>query len=95
MIARDFWFRNIKLSLREKCPNTELFSGPYFPACGLNTEIFGVNLRIQFKHRKIRTRKNSVFGHFPRSVSFRCHELMNEGRSVSYQVTKGRVKDVC
>ena len=25
-------------SLREKCPNTEFFSGPYFPAFGLNTE---------------------------------------------------------
>ena len=36
-----------------------VFPGPYFPAFGLNTEIFGVN--------KIRTRKNYVFGHFSRS----------------------------
>ena len=33
------------------------FSGPYFPAFGLNTEIYGVN----------RDQKNSVFGHFSRS----------------------------
>ena len=26
------------ITLREKCPNTECFSGPYFPAFGLNTE---------------------------------------------------------
>ena len=33
---------------------------------------FGVNLRIQSKYRKIRTRKNSVFGHFSRSVWCLC-----------------------
>ena len=54
-------------TLREKCPNTEFFSGPYFPAFGTNTEIYGVNLRIQSEYRKIRTRKNSVFGHCSRS----------------------------
>ena len=52
----------------EKCPNTEYFPGPYFPVFGLNTEIYGVNLRIQSKYRKIRTRNNSVFGLFSRSV---------------------------
>ena len=44
-----------------------VFSGPYFPVLGLNTEIYSVNLRIQSEYRKIRTRKNSVFGHFSRS----------------------------
>ena len=28
------------LSLREKCPNIEFFSGSYFPVFGLNTEIY-------------------------------------------------------
>ena len=27
-----------KLSLHEKCPNTEFFSGPYFHVFGLNTD---------------------------------------------------------
>ena len=36
-----------------------VFSGPHFPAFGLSSE-----------YRKIRTRKISVFGHFPRSESF-------------------------
>ena len=58
----------IKASLREKCPNTDFFSGPYFPVFGLNTKIYGVNLRIQSEYRKIRTRKNSVFGDFSHSV---------------------------
>ena len=31
-------------------------------------EIYGVDLRIQFKYEKIRTRKNSVFGHISRSA---------------------------
>ena len=33
------------------------FPGPYFPAFGLNTEIFFANLRIHSEYRKIRTRK--------------------------------------
>ena len=43
-----------------------VFSGRYFPVFGLNTEIYGVNFRIQSQYRKIATRKNSVFGHFSR-----------------------------
>ena len=34
------------------------FSGPYFPAFGLNTEIYTVNFRIQSECRKTRTRKS-------------------------------------
>ena len=45
----------------------------YFPVFGLNTEglnmeIYGVNIRIQSEYRKIRTRNNSLFGHFSRSI---------------------------
>ena len=32
-------------------------SGPYFPAFGLHTEIYSVNLRIQSEYGKIWTRK--------------------------------------
>ena len=46
-----------------------VLSGPYFPVFGLNTEIYGVNLRIHSEHREIRTRKNSIFDHFSRSDS--------------------------
>ena len=46
-------------------------SDPYFPVLGLNTEIYGV---VQSEYRKIRTRKNSVFGHFSRSVGRYGHE---------------------
>ena len=55
------------LTLREMCPNTKLFlvcnflySGSYFP-------VFSC---IQSEYRKIRTRNNSVFGHFSRSVRY-------------------------
>ena len=41
-------------TLREKAPNTEFFSGLYFPVFGLSTG-------------KYRPEKNSVFGHFSRS----------------------------
>ena len=45
-----------------------VFSGPYFTVFGLNTEIYSVNLHIQSECRKIGTRKNSLFGHFSRSI---------------------------
>ena len=45
-----------------------VISGPYFPVFGLSTEIYEVNLRIQFEYRKIRTKNNSVSGHFSSSV---------------------------
>ena len=44
-------------SLREKCPYSD-FSGLYFPAFGLNLEIYR-NLRIQSKCKKVRTRKTT------------------------------------
>ena len=43
------------------------FSGPYFPAFGLNTKRYEVSLRIQSECGKIRTRKNSEYGQFSRS----------------------------
>ena len=45
-----------------------VFPGPHFPALGLNKERSGVFLHIQSECGKIRTRKKSVFGHFPRSA---------------------------
>ena len=47
-----------------KVSKNGVFSGLYFPVFGLNAEIYEVNLRIQSKYGKIRTRKNSVFGNF-------------------------------
>ena len=50
-----------------KVPKCGVISGPYCPALRLNTEIYSVNLRIQSEYRKIRTRNNSLFGHFSRT----------------------------
>ena len=47
-------------SLYEKYPNTDFFSGLYLPVFGLNTMINAVNLSIQCKCGKIRTRKNKI-----------------------------------
>ena len=52
-----------------------VFSGPYFPAFGLNTERYFVSLRIQSECRKIRTRKNSIFGHFSGSANSEIYLL--------------------
>ena len=58
------------LILPEKCPiKYGVISVLYFPAFGLNTERYEVTLRIQSECGKIRTRNNSVFGHFSCSVS--------------------------
>ena len=53
-----------------------VISGPYFPAFGLNTEKYLVSLRIQSECGKIRTRNNSVFGHF--------HAVINKKNRLTY-----------
>ena len=71
----------ILITTRLKVSQYGVISGSYFPASGLNTERYfpafrlnteryGVSLRIQSKCRKIRTRKNSIFGHFSRCACF-------------------------
>ena len=60
---------NGTLTLREKYPEKYgVVSAPHFPVFGMNTEIYGVNFRFQSEYRKIRTRNNSAFGYFSRSV---------------------------
>ena len=53
-----------------KCVQIRSFSGLYFPAFGLNTERYEISFRIHSECGKIRTRKNSVFGHFSRSAVY-------------------------
>ena len=45
-------------ALHENCPYLGFF-WPYFPGFGLNTERYGVSLRIQSEYGKMRTRKTS------------------------------------
>ena len=66
----------------QKMSKYGVFSGPYFHVFGLNTEIYSADLRIQSKYGKIRTRKNSAFRYFLRSVSYLvlqtyCHQLIS------------------
>ena len=49
------------------------FSGPYFPAFGLNRERHFVSLCIQSECGKIRAKKNSVFWHISHSVKREKH----------------------
>ena len=53
-----------------KMSKYRVFSGPYFPVFGLNTEIYRVNLCLHSKYGKIWTKKNFIFGHFLRSEIF-------------------------
>ena len=66
--------RLLLLALRE-VSKYGVISGLYFLVFGMNTEIYGLNIRIQSEHRKIRTRNNSVFGHFSRSVGSSGNEI--------------------
>ena len=44
------------------------FSDPFFPAIGVNTEIYSVNHRFQSEYEKKRDQKNFEYGHFLCSV---------------------------
>ena len=51
---------NLRICLDVHCMKNvriQSFSGPYFPAFGLNTERYGVHLRIQSECMKMWTRK--------------------------------------
>ena len=56
------------ITLREKCPNTEFFLLCIFPHSV-------VSLHIQSECGKIRTRKNSEFGHLSRSVTVKIFDI--------------------
>ena len=58
-----------KIDCVKKKKKSGVFSNPYFSAFGLNTYIYRVNLHVQSKCSKRRTRKNSGFGHFLRRDS--------------------------
>ena len=64
----DWTLSAVTLSLREKCPNVELFLVRIFLYSDWIRRLL-VNLHIQSKYRKIRTKNNSVFGHFSRSFN--------------------------
>ena len=57
-----------------------------FSVTGLNTDMYGVNLRIQCEYWKIRTRNDSVFGHFSGSefLDALCSVLSWPSCSISY-----------
>ena len=62
-ILLDFFTLPHKSTARKVSKN-KAPSCPYFPACELNTEICGVNPRIQSKYGKTRTRKIPHLGTF-------------------------------
>ena len=64
--------------------------GLYFLVFGLNMDIYWVNFRIQSEYRKIRTRNNSVFGHFWLSDMFKLMHIFNKKFSFSCSEIIGR-----
>ena len=80
VVSQQSGFCIVKMTLREKCPNTEFFLvriflylswihiSIYLYRISYSEYVYSVNVRIWFEYRKIRARKNSVFGYFSRSV---------------------------
>ena len=66
----DTQYCHVGLSTVWKVSKYGVFAGPYFSVFGLNTESYGVNLRIQYEYGKTQIRRNSAFGHFSRSAGF-------------------------
>ena len=65
-------YLGICISLRQEVSKYGVFCGLYFPLFGLNTERCFVFLHIQSECGKIRTRRNSVFGHISHSDICNC-----------------------
>ena len=58
------FYEEISITHCVKSVHSRNFSGPYFSVFGLNTDSYGVSLRIQSKCGKIRTRKFTNTGTF-------------------------------
>ena len=64
-----------------------------FPVFGLNAVIYSVNLRIKSEYMKLRTRRNSVFGHFSHSDSCIKKEAYKKNRlDITRKHEKGKHK---
>ena len=64
------------------------FSGQYFPGFGLNTKIYGVNLRIHFKYGKYGPEKDPYLDNF-HTVMFLRIQLM-----IKYYIIIANVTDI-
>ena len=68
------------------------FSGPYFPASGLNTERFSLSLRIQSECGKIRTRKTrlkegiSTLVNTPLSENYQLFRELGKGNQLLFSL---------
>ena len=83
--------------LHEKWPNTEFFLVHIFPYSVWIRTFCYVNLRIQSEYGKIRTRKNSVFGHFkygPKKTPYldTFHRLVFLNNAVWLMILKMKLK---
>ena len=79
--------QSIRIVTTWKVSKYGVFSGPYFLAFGLNTEIYGINLRIQSECEKILNRKTSVFRHFLRSVYCDRIDPLDTGCKLNIHIT--------
>ena len=59
-------------------------SGPYFSAFGGNTQRYEVSLRIHSECGKIRSRKNSVLGHFSSSAYYSMDQVLGVYAGILY-----------
>ena len=78
LLLHSSWFNCTKVKrlvsttdTAQKVSKYGVFSGPYFPALGLNMDRYEASLRIQSESGKTRTRKSYVLGHFSNSVCSR------------------------
>ena len=67
---------------RVKSVRIRCFSGPYFPAFGLNTEIYCKSL-YSVQMRENTDQKNTECGHFLRSVCFGLPSVFYEGSLIN------------
>ena len=77
----------------QKVSKYGVISGLYFPAFGLNAERYFVSPRMQSECGKMRTRNNSVFGHFSRSVILSRYHFYDSDITSKY--SKLNLKSYC
>ena len=85
VVAKYLFLTEKKTNHSVKSVRIQSYSGPYFPAFGLNTERYGVSLCIPSEHGKNADQNNSKYGPFSRREYLKVSTILGIFHLVCWQ----------
>ena len=85
VVAKYLFLTEKETNRSIKSVHIQSYSGPYFPAFGLNTERYGVSLCIPSEHGKNADQNNSKYGPFSRREYLKVSTILGIFHLVCWQ----------